>query len=130
MAESNANLKLPSLVTQAKFVGADYRFAGLSEATALAEFIPLTEASASAVETSVSVPSGGVVPEESDDDCLSLGSGGGDTSPIRQSDKDLLDGRSWCEEMEHQDDMNSKELVVAKLAELDGGETLSRMLDS
>ena len=83
MAESNENLELPSLASRAKFVGADYRFVGLSEATALAEFIPLTEASASAVETSVSVPSVGVVPEDSDD-CLSLGSGGGDTSPIRQ----------------------------------------------
>ena len=107
MAESQIILDDSLLVDQAQLVGADYRFAGLSDPA---------RTGSSVTELSV-----GVVPE--DEDYLSLGSGGGDTSPIRQSDKDLLEGRSWCEEMEHFDgnQSSSNETVEDKLAKLDGG---------
>ena len=142
MAENIENSEVAQLAPQVEFVGTDFRFAGVT-ATALAEFIALTrvtssedEATASVVETVVSnveasasrdvVPTVGVAPVVSDDDCLSLGSAGGNISPIRQEEKDLLEGRSWLEEMDHENDL-AAQAVEASLAAVDGGETLSPM---
>ena len=151
MAESQLNPKLTTLAKQVDFVGADHRFACLVGA-ALADFITLDGAQASAVEASASVVeasasvveasasvveasaaiesghSGEAHPAMSDDDCLSLGSGG-NISPIRQEEKDLLDGRNWVEEMDHQASC-SKEPVEAMLAEVVGGDSLVTELDS
>ena len=122
MAESQVNPK-GKLASQVDFVGADHRFATLG--AALADFIPLNGAKTPAVEASASVvvethvseveATASLVPAPaaaqcvqsdeatpmSDEDCLSLGSGG-NISPIRQEEKDLLDGRSWAEEMDQE----------------------------
>ena len=128
MAESQVNPKKTPACSQVELVGADHRFAKYGPA--LAEFIPLHDAALHEASPSVSdassarsegtpvlvsealcstVPALAAAdvgqPDEasamSDCDSLSLGSGG-NVSPLRDEERDLLDGRSWVEEMDHQ----------------------------